>query len=67
MSKKKFSFYVVYYVNERKALRFYNWDDADKARRRGHPCLVKGFYSDDEFEVWRDSLTMHDIIRALQY
>lgn len=66
MSKKKFSFYVVYYVNERKALRFYKWDDADNARR-GRPCLVKGFYSDDEFEVWRDNLTERDYARAFMY
>ena len=67
MSKrKKYSFYLVVLAEEKRVLRFSNWEETAQAIRGG-PVLYHGFYTEDEAKEWLNSRTEKDFARAILY
>ena len=67
MSKrKKYNLYVVVLAEEKRVLRFSNWEETARAIR-DRPVLQHGFYTEDEAKKWLAGLTEKDFARAILY
>ena len=67
MSKrKKYDFYPVVRAEEKRELRFSNWEETAQAIR-DRPNLQHGFFTEDAAKEWLAGLTPKDFARAILY